>query len=306
MYLCWRERTLIAGLLLAERPRSIAGSEGIARCSLLAGVAILPDQRRGSKKRDRRVRGPGQLVFFQAPLIGRSHSPKYLEWRLASLAGHQLNAGSSWASCTGEARRRRNVSTADRRSVAVAPDSGKDRRPTTLSRVVRNLAVIILATILRRTGGKVTGRCQELQWNVQRGGMSTEQGAVETGTTRFFNSASQVKGSPFFMVAWGELYMPWLSWRPSWPSQRSRLINVDDVLNPSMTDPAMRSVMGSDLPWMGCLMSGGGFSSTARGVDNDLPIDRVQDPDPSITMVVRGTDGQCRVGGNEAGCRTAS
>lgn len=57
---------------------------------------------------------------------------------------------------------------------------------------------------------------------------------------------------------------------------------------------------------MGCLMSGGGFSSTARGVDDDLPIDRVQDPDPSITMVVRGTDGQCRVGGNEAGCRTAS
>lgn len=85
--------------------------------------------------------------------------------------------------------------------------------------VVRNLAVIILAAILRRTGGKVTGRCQELPWNVQRGGMSIEQGAVETGTTRFFYSASQLKGSLIFMVAWGEMYMPWPSWRPSWPSQ---------------------------------------------------------------------------------------
>lgn len=44
-------------------------------------------------------------------------------------------------------------------------------------------------------------------------------------------------------------------------------------------------------------MSGGGFSSTARGVNDDSPIDRVQDPHPSIMMVVRGTGGQCRVGG---------
>ncbi|RDH28298.1 hypothetical protein BDQ94DRAFT_162986 [Aspergillus welwitschiae] len=361
MYLCWRERTLIAGLLLAEtatppsgdspsgvllrKERSIAGSEGIARCSLLAGVAILPDQRR--RKEKGRVRGPGQLVLFQSPLIG--HSPKYLEWCLASLAGHQLNAGSSWTSCTGEARRR-NVSRADSRSAAVAPDSGKDRgptAPTVMGKRRSQLGCDHLGGNSPSYWGKVTGRCQELPWNVQRRGMSIEQGAVETGTTRFFNSASQLKGSLIFMVAWGEMYMPWPSWRPSWPSQsesrlpttpkqgrnphvrlnccisdhlifrvpdtwytggmvivvtwieaRSRLINVDDVLNPSMTDHAMRSVMGSERePWMECLMSGGGFSSTARGVNDDSPIDRVQDPHPSIMMVVRGTGGQCRVGG---------
>lgn len=32
----------------------------------------------------------------------------------------------------------------------------------------------------------------------------------------------------------------------TWIEARSRLINVDDVLNPSMTDHAMRSVMGSE------------------------------------------------------------
>ena len=46
-------------------------------------------------------------------------------------------------------------------------------------------------------------------------------------------------------------------------------------------------------------MSGGGFSSTGRGVDGDLPMARVQDFNPSITMVVRGTEGHCRVGGSK-------
>ncbi|RAL00474.1 uncharacterized protein BO80DRAFT_99235 [Aspergillus ibericus CBS 121593] len=90
------------------------------------------------------------------------------------------------------------------RSVAAAPEFGKHRAPTAFppprTAVVHNLAVKILAASRRRTGGEVTGRCQALSWNatvvVERRKMSTEQGAVERGTTSVFQLRLSAEGSP--------------------------------------------------------------------------------------------------------------